>query len=55
LTVTGQTTLGALLNKNTIEDVTATNVLTAAETGKVFFLNSSTEFVTTLPAVATSA
>lgn len=33
------------------EIVTATNVLTAAEmTGKVFFLNSTTEFVTTLPA-----
>lgn len=33
------------------EIVTATNVLTAGEmTGKAFFLNSATEFVTTLPA-----
>ena len=34
------------------EIVTATNVITAAESGAVFFLNSSTEFVSTLPAVA---
>ena len=35
-----------------IEDVTATNVITAAESGKTFFLNSGTEFVSTLPAPA---
>jgi len=35
-----------------IEDVTATNVITAAESGKTFFLNSATEFVSTLPAPA---
>jgi hypothetical protein len=34
------------------EDVTATNVITADESGKVFFLNSATEFVSTLPAPA---
>lgn len=34
------------------EIVTATNVITAAESGKTFFLNSATEFVSTLPAVA---
>lgn len=31
------------------EIVTATNVITAAESGAVFFLNSTTEFVSTLP------
>lgn len=35
-----------------VEVVTATNVITAAESGKTFFLNSATEFVSTLPAVA---
>lgn len=35
-----------------IEDVTATNVITAAESGSTFFLNSATEFVSTLPAPA---
>lgn len=34
------------------ENVTATNVITAAESGKTFFLNSATEFVSTLPAPA---
>lgn len=34
------------------EDVTATNLITAAESGTVFFLNSATEFVSTLPAPA---
>ncbi|HEU4636895.1 MAG TPA: hypothetical protein VFS41_11990 [Edaphobacter sp.] len=32
------------------EIVTATNVITEDESGKTFFLNSSTEFVSTLPA-----
>lgn len=32
------------------EVVTATNVITAAENGRTFFLNSATEFVSTLPA-----
>ncbi len=34
------------------EVVAATNVITADETGKTFFLNSATEFASTLPAVA---
>lgn len=34
-----------------MEIVTTTNVLTAAESGKTFVLNSGTAFVTTLPAV----
>ena len=34
------------------EVVSAVNVLTAAESGKTFFLNSATEFATTLPAPA---
>lgn len=34
------------------EIVTATNVITASESGKTFFLNSATEFVSTLPAPA---
>lgn len=32
------------------EIVTATNVITADESGKTFFLNSATEFASTLPA-----
>jgi hypothetical protein len=32
------------------ETVTATNVITASESGKTFFLSSATEFVSTLPA-----
>lgn len=35
-----------------VEIVTTTNVITAAESGKIFFLNSATEFVSTLPAPA---
>jgi len=34
------------------EIVTATNVITAAESGKTFFLNSATEFDSTLPVMA---
>lgn len=33
-----------------VEDTTATNVLASSECGKLIFLNSATEFVTTLPA-----
>lgn len=33
----------------TTEILTATKTITAAENGKTFFLNSATEFVTTLP------
>ncbi len=35
-----------------VEVVTTTNVITAAESGKTFFLNSATGFVSTLPAKA---
>jgi len=38
--------------KDLSEIVTATNVITAAESGSVFYLNSATEFVSTLPAPA---
>lgn len=37
---------------SSIEIVTATNVIAASESGKTFFLNSATEFVSTLPAPA---
>jgi hypothetical protein len=50
--VTGLTTTGTLLYKPVTEVVNATNVITAAESGSVFFLNSATEFVSTLPAAA---
>lgn len=55
--LTGCTATAAELNMaadssaNT-ELVTTTNVITAAESGKTFFLNSATEFVSTLPAPA---
>jgi hypothetical protein len=52
LTVTGATYLGTLRYKNLTEVVTETNIITAAESGTVFFLNSASEFVSTLPAVA---
>lgn len=45
-------TLTAPLITAAQEIVTATNVITAAESGKTFFLNSTTEFVSTLPAPA---
>jgi len=35
-----------------VEIVTATNIITAAESGKTFFLNNATGFVSTLPAIA---
>ena len=43
---------GAILGPVANEVVSATNVITAAESGKTFFLNSGTEFVSTLPAPA---
>lgn len=46
------TTTGTVSGKDLTEVVTATNVITAAESGSVFFLSSATEFVSTLPAVA---
>lgn len=53
LAVTGAATLSSTLSyRNLTEVVTAANVLTAAESGSVFFLNSAAEFATTLPAPA---
>lgn len=46
---------GGLTGEMATEVVTATNVITAAESGKVFFLNSATEFVSTLPAPVAGA
>lgn len=55
-TLTNKTLTSPVINTPTVKDltevVTATNVITAAETGSVFFLNSATEFVSTLPAAA---
>lgn len=55
-TLTNKTLTSPVINTPTVKDltevVTATNVITAAETGSVFFLASATEFVSTLPAVA---
>ena len=38
-------------NGNYCHDLTATTSLTPADSGKVFFLNSSTEFTVTLPSI----
>lgn len=43
---------GGIIDQRAGEVVTATNVITAAENGKTFFLNHATEFVSTLPAPA---
>lgn len=55
-TLTNKTLTSPVLNTPTVKDLTevvaATNVITAAETGSVFFLAHATEFVSTLPAVA---
>jgi hypothetical protein len=55
-TLTSPTITGAVVSGLTgpmaNEVVAATNVITAAESGKVFFLASATEFVSTLPAPA---
>ena len=57
-TLTSPTITGATITSATItgavpvEVVAATNVITAAESGKTFFLNAATEFVSTLPAPA---
>lgn len=50
-TLTNKTLTGPLFTQAT-ETVAATNVITAAESGKVFFLSHATEFVSTLPAPA---
>ncbi len=40
-------------NSANVEIVIATNIISAAESGKTFFLTAATEFVSTLPAPAT--
>jgi hypothetical protein len=52
LTVTGETSLGTTTYKKKAETVAAANVITAPESGSVFFLNDATEFASTLPAPA---
>jgi len=44
--------LGTLIHRDFTEVVTAANVITSEESGSVFFLNSATEFASTLPAPA---
>jgi len=56
LSVSGAVTLSGALTPASIvepnETVTATETLTSADSGKTIFLNSATEFVTTLPSPA---
>ncbi len=53
LLVTGAVTFSSTLAYTKLsEDTTGTNTITAAESGATFFLNSGTEFVSTLPAPA---
>lgn len=55
-TLTNKTLTSPVVNTPTVKDLTevvaATNVITAAETGSVFFLNAATEFASTLPVPA---
>ena len=51
-TLTSPTITSPTTFVNTGEEVTAANVITAAEAGKTFFLNSATEFASTLPTAA---
>lgn len=51
-TIDGGTTWIPTIGRAGIEDLTATNTLVAADSGKVLTLNSATEFATTLPALA---
>lgn len=55
--LTGVTATASEINQHcdesaNTETVTTTNVITATESGKTFFLSSATEFVSTLPAPA---
>lgn len=52
ITATAAEINNAADNSANVETVSATNVITAAESGKTFFLSSATEFVSTLPAPA---
>jgi hypothetical protein len=47
---TTEVTLQEAAGAGAAEVVTATNVIAASESGKTFFLNATTEFVSTLPA-----
>ena len=49
ITTAGLISVASTGNK-VVADLTATNALTASQSGSVLFLNSATEFVTTLPA-----
>jgi hypothetical protein len=51
VTLSGGTTISGALVDN-VEVVAATNVITAAESGKTFFLNVATGFESTLPTAA---
>jgi len=53
-TVTGKLTVSTAI-VTPVEVVTSINAITIAEAGKVFVLNSATEFASTLPSAATSA
>ena len=44
--------IGAITGLETVTTLTAASTLTTAQSGTTFFLNSATEFVTTLPAPA---
>jgi hypothetical protein len=44
--------IGAITGLETVTTLTSASTLTAAQSGTTFFLNSATEFVTTLPAPA---
>ena len=44
--------IGAITGLETVTTLTAASTLTAAQSGTTFFLNSATEFVTTLPTPA---
>ena len=46
------TSLNGFIGPDATTTLTAASTLTAAQSGQVFFLNSATEFVTTLPAPA---
>jgi hypothetical protein len=46
------TSLNGFIGPDATVSLTAASTLTAAQSGQVFFLNSATEFVTTLPAPA---
>lgn len=49
MSATKQELINACDHSENVEVVTETNVIAATESGKTFFLNSATEFVSTLP------